>query len=127
MEYSPDADGFLNNRLTADADDREVRSTKSSNGTAWKSSYDSEVVRAALSKIEAGAKEHGTTPSGAGLRWLAFHSALGEKDGIILRASNVDELERNVVHVAQGPLPEELVRLIEDVRGELGPGRRLRG
>ena len=43
------------------------------------------------------------------LRWVMYHSALKENDGIILGASKVTQIERNVAQMAKGPLNDDVV------------------
>ena len=47
----------------------------------------------------------------AAFRWLAYHSSLNQKegDGIIIGASNMDQLEQNLLAQEKGALPETVV------------------
>ncbi|RKT45551.1 aldo/keto reductase family protein [Thiocapsa rosea] len=47
----------------------------------------------------------------AAYRWLAWHSGLdgAERDGVIIGASNLAQLEQNIQIFAQGPLPDAVV------------------
>ena len=47
------------------------------------------------------------------MRWLYHHSALETEDGLILGATKVAQLEKNVADIEKGPLPEEVVRMFE--------------
>lgn len=49
------------------------------------------------------------------LRWLAYHSKLGEEDAIILGATKTSQLEANVRDIEQGPLSDELLEAVEKV------------
>lgn len=51
----------------------------------------------------------------ASLRWLAYHSALGDEDAIILGASKLEQISQNVESINKGPLPKNLVDAIEGV------------
>lgn len=51
--------------------------------------------------------------SEACLRWLYYHSILGENDGVILGASKVPQIVQNVGDVSKGPLPVEVVQNID--------------
>jgi aflatoxin B1 aldehyde reductase len=68
-----------------------------------------------------------TTMTDASLRWMLHHSALkGEKgDGLILGASNVGHVEKNLQAVKGGPLPADVVdafeRAWELCRGDCPP------
>jgi aflatoxin B1 aldehyde reductase len=94
--------------------------------TAWKGAYDRTEKDKALGKITEAGQKHGISPLSAGLRWLAYHSELGEEDGIILRASTFEDLNGKVREIAKGPLPEEMVGMIDKVGRAVGD-RRTRG
>lgn len=67
---------------------------------------------------------------GASLRWLAYHSKLGEGDAIILGASKSEQVDDSVHEIAKGQLPEEIVEgfetLWESVKGVAPIGYRER-
>ncbi|KAM6476446.1 Aldehyde reductase AKR7 [Trichoderma simmonsii] len=50
-------------------------------------------------------------------RWVAYHSVLKEHlgDGIVLGASRIAQLEQTVAGLNNGPLPESVVKTIEEV------------
>ncbi|KAL9078993.1 MAG: hypothetical protein Q9157_002092 [Trypethelium eluteriae] len=57
------------------------------------------------------------TPLGeASLRWLYYHSALNEYDGMILRVHSVGMIVANGKAIGRGPLPEGLVVAFDTVR-----------
>lgn len=70
----------------------------------------------ASQKIQDVAKKHGISGHGATLRWALHHSALsGEHgDAIIIGARTVAQLKDNLEICDAGPLPEELVKTIDD-------------
>lgn len=55
------------------------------------------------------------TGSEACLRWLYFHSALREGDGVILGASKMGQIVQNARDISKGPLPEEVVHKIDSL------------
>ena len=59
--------------------------------------------------------KHNIDASDAALRWLHFHSKLSADygDGIILGASRVEHLEKNLKSYRQGMLPAEIVESLE--------------
>lgn len=83
--------------------------------TGWKSAYDGTEKGKALERITEAGQKHGMSPQSAGLRWLAYHSELGEDDGIILRASTFEDLDGKVREIAKGPLPNEMVGMMESL------------
>lgn len=60
-------------------------------------------------------KDLGIKPAGAALRWLAFHSQMNAErgDGIIIGASNINQLSENIRSINEGPLPKELLVIID--------------
>jgi aflatoxin B1 aldehyde reductase len=78
----------------------------------------------ALDLLRPAAQKHGLSESECALRWLAHHSQLKKElgDAVIVGASSTKHLEENLKALDQGPLPEEVVRALEDgwarVRGK---------
>ena len=72
-----------------------------------------------MRKYEKAVADAGIPPSEAALRWLCYHSALQEADGVILGASNLTHIEQNVASISKGPLPDELVMVIDEVWSDL--------
>ncbi|KAK3814668.1 MAG: NADP-dependent oxidoreductase domain-containing protein [Linnemannia elongata] len=50
----------------------------------------------------------------ATLRWMRHHSGLTAKDGIIMGASKVEQLEESLTELDKGPLPEEMVKAFDE-------------
>jgi aflatoxin B1 aldehyde reductase len=46
-------------------------------------------------------------------RWLQHHSALQPGDAVILGAASPQQMEDNIVQCEGGPLPDEIVKLLE--------------
>ncbi|TVY53696.1 Oxidoreductase sirO [Lachnellula suecica] len=55
------------------------------------------------------ARESGMPIYEAALRWIVYHSALGEDDGVILGASKISQLKSNLGSIEKGPLDAGLV------------------
>ena len=74
----------------------------------------------ALGTIEPAVKKHNLTLVETALRWVLHHSKLntdrikGGNDGIILGVSSLKQLEGNIKDCEKGPLPEEIVAVIEE-------------
>ena len=49
------------------------------------------------------------------LRWLAHHSILQEQDGIILGASKVAQISKNVAQIKNGPLDDEVAKELSEL------------
>ncbi|KAE9396853.1 Aldo/keto reductase [Gymnopus androsaceus JB14] len=52
-------------------------------------------------------------PAEAALRWIQHHSALKPGDAVIIGASKMVQIENNLKYSALGPLPENIVQLID--------------
>lgn len=60
------------------------------------------------------AREHGLTMVEIALRWLVHHSKLRlGKDGIIVGASSCRQLEENMDALEKGPLPDEIIQVLD--------------
>jgi len=85
----------------------------------WKKSYFE-----AVNVLTIACRKSGIETAEAAYRWLAFHSLLdkSEGDGMIIGASNRDQLKQNLFAVKKGPLPETIVSAFtaawEDTKSE---------
>ena len=50
------------------------------------------------------------------LRWCQLHSVLTPEDGVILGASSAAQLEQNCVDSEKGPLPEEVLKALDQAK-----------
>lgn len=53
------------------------------------------------------------TTTEAALRWCQWHSVLQPSDGVIVGASSAQQLERNVLDSAKGPLPQSILDALD--------------
>lgn len=87
---------------------------------AYPKLYDQPVVHDALRKAIKGCEAHGISITEASVRWLMHHSALKGEDALIIGATKEQQIKSNVEQARRGPLPEEVVvvmeTLWEDVR-----------
>ncbi|XDG03177.1 hypothetical protein ABKA04_002792 [Annulohypoxylon sp. FPYF3050] len=105
--YSPLGGGFLTGKLTlGTAEGTRLRSAYGAHFAAW---YDRPEFHDAVKKLLGVIEPLGIKPSEAALRWLAYHSDLGEKDGIILGATKTEQLKQNLEDIERGPLPQVVV------------------
>lgn len=76
---------------------------------------------ATANALEVAAK-HGISGHAAALRWTSNHSVLDKKygDAIIIGSSTIDQLNSNLDVIEQGPLPEDVVKAINDIYKEVG-------
>ena len=84
----------------------------------WKKSYFE-----AVSALVASCRDVGIAPAEAAFRWLAHHSLLDRRagDGIIVGASDMDQLEQNLTAAEQGALPETVVSAFDAAWVEAEP------
>ena len=66
---------------------------------------------------QAAAERHGISDYELAIRWVLHHSALdaGKGDAIILGASRPEQLEDTLRSCEKGPLPQELVDLMDQL------------
>ena len=118
--YNPLAGGLFSGKLkTKDvpadgrfSDDGGVR------GQLYRERYFKDATFDALRLIEPVVQKHSLTLVETAFRWLRHHSQLNLKhpgnDGIILGVSSQQQLETNLADLEKGPLPEEVVRVLDE-------------
>lgn len=93
-------------------------------GLAYKETYLKPALLAAANEVASAAQKADVDGHAVALRWIVYHSILdGAKgDAVVLGASSVEQLEKNLNSIEDGPLDEALVKLVdrvfESVRGE---------
>jgi len=113
--YSPLAAGFLTGRATEGRAEGTRFEAGDALGAYVRNKYDKPRYHGAVQTLLAVLRPLGILPTEAALRWICYHSALGEGDGIILGASRLEQVRQNAEDVEKGPLPEAVVREIEGV------------
>lgn len=114
VAHSPQASGFLAGSLTSG----QVEGTRFARGNIMSTDarrYDTERHHEAIRFLDNALKLHGIPKTEASLRWLAFHSKLEPHDAIIFGSSKIDQIEQNVAAVEQGPLADELARVLDGI------------
>ena len=76
-------------------------------------------MHVAMTKLQAKLDSQRTTAADASLRWLYYHSALGEGDGLILGASKTTQIQRNAESISKGSLPNDLIKAFEEAWAEI--------
>ena len=97
--------------------DGRFSNTHSQQGELYRSRYFKDTTFEALRIIEEAANKHHLTLIETALRWIVHHSALnikGGHDGIILGVSNETQLKQNLADVEKGPLPDDVVKALDD-------------
>jgi aflatoxin B1 aldehyde reductase len=112
---SPLAGGFLTGRMTRG----DISGTRFAPGNTafqgYSSMYDKPEMHAAITDLQDTIEPLRISGSQACLRWIYYHSMLGEGDGVILGASTISQIVQNVDNVSKGPLPDEVVEKIDSL------------
>ncbi|VUC29995.1 unnamed protein product [Clonostachys rosea] len=116
--YNPLAGGVLSGKYKSTEPPTEGRfsDVNSLLGNSYRKRYFRDTTFEALAAIEHVSHAHGLTLVEIGLRWLIHHSALnikGGQDGVVIGVSSIEQLEQNVEAVENGPLPEEVVKALD--------------
>jgi len=117
------ASGFLSGSLTKGAAGGTRFDGDSPMNQFMRNLYSDDKLHAALHKLEEATTALGITTVEAALRWACYHSALTAEDGIILGASKVSQLISNMESIGRGPLPKDIVEVLEGIWTELEPAR----
>jgi len=87
-------------------------------GKMYRARYFQDATFRALAAIEPVAQKHNLTLLEIALRWCVHHSALkmkdGGRDGVIIGVSSLKQLESNLTDLEKGPLPEEVVKVLDE-------------
>lgn len=91
-------------------------------GRIYASKYSKPKITAAADNATEVAAKHGINGHAAALRWTTYHSVLdrAKGDAVIIGASSTAQLATNLDVIDQGPLPEDLVKVLDGVYGQLG-------
>lgn len=87
-------------------------------GEVYRKRYFKDATFEALRLIEPVVQKHNLTLLETALRWCVHHSALnmqnGGRDGVIIGVSSFSQLESNLRDLEKGPLPEEVVKALDE-------------
>ena len=119
--YNPLAGGLFSGKIkSADIAPPEGRFAQDSSlGALYRGRYLKNSNFEALRLIEDVAQKHNLTLLEVALRWVVHHSELktrakGGNDGIIIGVSSFKQLESNLADLEKGPLPEEVVQVLDE-------------
>ena len=118
--YNPLAGGLFSGKIKS-ADAPQVGRFAESNsqqGASYRKRYFNDATFQALRIIEEAAQRHNLTMLEIGLRWCVHHSQLNltgkGRDGIIIGVSSFEQLEGNLEDLRKGPLPEDVVKSLDE-------------
>jgi aflatoxin B1 aldehyde reductase len=116
--YNPIAGGLFSGKFKLDEIPKDGRYSDSSRtGKMYRSRYFRDNNFEALRVIEPVVQKHNLTLIETAFRWLVHHSKLKIKDGndgIIIGVSSIQQLESNLANLEKGPLPEEVVKVLDE-------------
>lgn len=120
--YNPLAGGLFSGKIKSKdqlPDDESSRfGAKSATGENYRKRYFRDTTFGALAMVEKVAEKHNLTLLEIALRWVMHHSALNVAknggDGIIIGVSSQSQLESNLKDLEKGPLPEEVVQVLDE-------------
>jgi len=117
--YNPVAGGIFSGKYkTSDVPTEGRFSNVGSNGSNYRTRYFKDATFDALRVIEPVVQKHNLTLIETALRWMVHHSKLNVKDnggdGIIVGVSSLQQLEGNLKDVEKGPLPDDVLKALDD-------------
>ena len=87
-------------------------------GEMYRKRYFKDATFDALKLIESVTSKHNLTMLETAIRWCHHHSELrmtgNGNDGIIIGVSSQEQLESNLRDAEKGPLPEEVVKVLDE-------------
>ncbi|KAI0669008.1 Aldo/keto reductase [Trametes maxima] len=125
-EFNPLGGGFFTGRYRSLNDQVEPGSRfdpEKGQGRSYRRRYWKEPYFRALSAIEEVAKKHGLTLAEVALRWISHHSLMKREhgDAVLIGASSVKHIEENLIDLEKGPLPEEVLQVLDEAWLSVSP------
>lgn len=117
--YNPIAGGVLSGKYKTNEIPKEGRysNTNETVGKSYRARYFQDATFDALRLIEPVVQKNNLTLLEVAFRWLMHHSKLNIKDGndgIIIGMSSQSQLESNLKDIEKGPLPEEVLKALDE-------------
>ncbi|TEY45518.1 hypothetical protein BOTCAL_0330g00090 [Botryotinia calthae] len=109
------AAGFLTGNYSAGKSNGTRFSDDHPLGKAFQNLYGAPKLQEAMKDLENNLAPLSISGREASLRWIYYHSKLGDGDGIILGASKISQIRENVKSISAGPLSREVVQKIEGI------------
>ncbi len=120
MVYNPLAGGIFSGKYKSQDVPKEGRysNVADKTGELYRKRYFKDATFEALRIIEPVVQKHNLTLLETASRWCVHHSALkmkdGGRDGVIIGVSSFSQLESNLKDLEKGPLPDEVVKVLDD-------------
>lgn len=117
--YSPTAAGIFSGKVTSESINVPGSRWDSNTrlGVAYKEAYLKPALLSSAARVSSAAQAAHLDGHAVALRWTIYHSILdgAHGDAVVLGASSLDQLERNLGAIEDGPLEEEMVELVQGV------------
>jgi len=117
-EFNPLGGGFLAGNFSKDTEVEQGSrfDPNRTQGKWYRQRYWKDEYFQALELIRPVAEKHGLTLAEISLRWMTHHSLLKREhgDAILIGASSLKQLRQNLVDLEKGPLPEEIVAVLNE-------------
>ncbi|GAD97755.1 hypothetical protein MYCGRDRAFT_102471 [Paecilomyces variotii No. 5] len=111
---SPLAGGFLT-KMPQQIFDGAGRFNDTTYGGLYKQWFVKPAFLKALEQWDSIAKEEGCSHADLAYRWVAYHSALGKGDGLIIGANNIERLKQTLTGLGNGKLSSAAVKAIDTI------------
>jgi aflatoxin B1 aldehyde reductase len=116
--FNPLAGGYLTSRYRVGLSNVEQGSRfdpNTSQGQIYRSRYSNEAMFSALDEIRHAVEQHSITKAECALCWMMHQSKLSKDhgDAIIIGASSIKQLEENLRYLELGPLPDDVVAVLD--------------
>nr|GAT43947.1 predicted protein [Mycena chlorophos] len=125
-EFNPLAGGFFTDRYSALTDAPEAGSRfdpEKVQGQNYRNRYWNEAYFNALSAIRPVVEKHNLTMAEVALRWLSHHSLMSREhgDSVLIGASSLAHIEQNLIDLEKGPLPEDVLGVLDEAWKNVSP------
>ncbi|KAI0920258.1 hypothetical protein AcW1_002052 [Taiwanofungus camphoratus] len=125
-EFNPLGGGFFTGRYSSLEDKVEPGSRfdpERGLGKGYRARYWNEPYFKALASIQAVAAAHNLTMAEIALRWVSHHSLMKREygDSVIIGASSLKHIEQNLVDLEKGPLPEDVLTVLDEAWASVTP------
>ncbi|KAA1472011.1 Aldo/keto reductase [Dentipellis sp. KUC8613] len=125
-EFNPLGGGFFTGRYRSLNDEVEPGSRFDPNkgqGQNYRKRYWKEPYFKALAEIQAVSDKHNLTMAEVALRWISHHSLMKREfgDSVLIGASSVEHIEQNLIDLEKGPLPDEVLSVLDEAWIEVQP------
>ncbi|TFK50684.1 Aldo/keto reductase [Heliocybe sulcata] len=118
-EFNPLGGGFFTGRYKSSDNQVEPGSRfdpEKGQGRSYRQRYWKEPYFKALEAVEAVAATHNLTMAEIALRWVSHHSLMKREygDAVLIGASSVKHIEQNLVDLEKGPLPDDVLQVLDE-------------